>query len=509
MPMRERTPHAAIATLAALALCVHGYHPFAEDGGLYLAGAELLENPALFPHERAFITPHLAYSVFAPLLVGAEHVFHVGLPYVAFAAYLIALWLMAYAGWRLADALGVSRRVAIVAAAFLCALLTVPVAGTSLLLFDPYLTARSFSTPLCLLALAWSVRATADQTRKLWLRVLAPLAIAALFHPLMAAYGAALCLCVAIAAVPAPRTRRIAWSAFVALAFAIAGAVQWLAPAEPPAAQAAVVSRYYWFLSQWQWFELLGLAAPALLLWWIARSRLATEIAQRLASACLALTLLATTIALLFAQEHFAAHAVARLQPLRALLMVYAAMLLLLAVTLQQWVEKRWPAPARGRLRGSLIDAPILCVAAAMFFVQRTTFPLSVHIELPHAQPRNPWVQAFVWARENTPADALFALDAKYVNTDGEDAQSFRALAQRDMLPDYSKDGGETAITPRLAPAWLAASNAQFGLSEETDAERQAKLAPFGATWVVLHANAQTALPCPYTNATVKVCKLR
>ena len=73
-------------------------------------------------------------------------------------------------------------------------------------------------------------------------------------------------------------------------------------------------------------------------------------------------------------------------------------------------------------------------------------------------------MQAFLWIRGNTPKDALFALDADYINAPGEDAQSFRAIAERSALPDYSKDGGEASIAPDLTAAWSIGQAAQRGL---------------------------------------------
>ena len=135
---------------------------------------------------------------------------------------------------------------------------------------------------------------------------------------------------------------------------------------------------------------------------------------------------------------------------------------------------------------------------------------MSSHIELPDRSARsaNPWVQAFLWVGKNTSRDALFALDAKYVNTEGEDAQNFRAIAMRSELPDYSKDGGEASITPPLAEAWQQGAAAQDGLSKLNDDVRDERLRPLGATWMVLHADAVTAHPCPFDNGTVKVCRL-
>ena len=123
-------------------------------------------------------------------------------------------------------------------------------------------------------------------------------------------------------------------------------------------------------------------------------------------------------------------------------------------------------------------------------------------------QPKNAWVQAFEWARGNTSKDAVFALDADYIHAPGEDAQSFRAIAERSVLPDFSKDGGEASIAPDLADAWARGVAAQQGLNTISDAERVARLQPLGVTWMVLDAGARTALDCPYANNSVRVCKL-
>jgi hypothetical protein len=146
-----------------------------------------------------------------------------------------------------------------------------------------------------------------------------------------------------------------------------------------------------------------------------------------------------------------------------------------------------------------------------MLAAQRIAFPHSNHLELPWVAPRNPWEQAFLWIRANTPTDVLFALDADYINAPGEDAQCFRAIAQRSALPDFSKDGGEASIAPDLAAAWTKGHAAQQDLSapEETDAQRVAALGPLGVTWVILEAGAVTSLECPYANAAVRVCRLR
>src|ERR1700744_1537930 len=70
---RPWSPARWSVTFAALALAtilVHGYHPLAEDGGLYAAGVELTLNRSLFPHHSDFVSEHLHYSIFAPAVAG-------------------------------------------------------------------------------------------------------------------------------------------------------------------------------------------------------------------------------------------------------------------------------------------------------------------------------------------------------------------------------------------------------------------------------------------------------
>jgi hypothetical protein len=322
------------------------------------------------------------------------------------------------------------------------------------------------------------------------------------------------------------RHRALAYTLLLSAALALAAALQTLAPPSSPAILAAELSRYYWFLSQWQWFELLGLAGPILILTLLLRryrnrpSPL-DHTAANLCRAAIAAGLIAVTVALLFAHESSRTHLVARLQPLRIFLPIYAVMTLLLGATLTHLTLEacqRSASPLRRRTLAALPAITLLTLAAVMFFVQRQTFPASDHLELPSLAannpnsnanpPRNPWTRAFLWARDNTPTDALFALDAKYVNEDGEDAQTFRAIALRSALPDFSKDGGEAAITPALATLWQPAATAQAHLYTLTDTTRDARILPLGATWMVLHSNVPTQHPCPYDNNTVKVCHL-
>ena len=499
---------AILSALSLATLLVHGYHPLAEDGGLYVAGVEHLLNPALFPHDTAFVTAHLRFSLFAPLVAGVVSSTHLPLPWVLLLVELFSIGLTLFAARLLLRRCLLSDAAQLGGVALLAAWWTLPVAATSLMLFDPYVTARSLSTPLSLLAIAFALDIDTDSTTRRRSALLCALCLllVALVHPLMAAYALALVLVMLTAARTTGRHRIGLWTLLTAIALASATVLHLMAPTESPAVIAAAHSRYYWFLSQWHWYELSGLAGPLAVLALLLRAHL-SRAADALCRACIGLGLLAVLIALLFAHDSTPTHLIARMQPLRAWLLLYAIMTLLLGAALT-----RSALQSQRRSINLLPVATLLCIATMMFVCQRRTFPASPHLELPMLAADNPhlnpWSRAFVWARDNTPVNALFALDANYISIPGEDAQTFRATAQRSALPDFSKDGGEASIMPSLATLWQQGVTAQTSLSTETDAARNARLLPLGVTWIVLRSTAVTAHPCPYDNGTVKVCRL-
>lgn len=511
-----------IALLTPAVLAVHGYHPWAEDGGIYVAGAEYQLQPSLFPHDRAFATASSHYSIFAQTVAMLVRLSHQSLAAILLGLYLLSTAVALFAALRIAQRCFKSHRAAWVAVTLFGAWWTLPVAGTSLLLMDPYVSARSLSTPLSLLAiytalLPWRPGEGWTPATRRPLAAIHPaigcgiaLLVAALFHPLMAGY--ALEFVVFLRMTIESRSTR-AWFGVAALLLLPPALVQLSARPESPAAIAAAFSRFYWFLSQWHWFEWLGLLGPvlifaAVLRWgnfWITAS------CRSACRAALLTALFATSTAVLYARLGFQAYPVARLQPLRAFLLLYAVMIVLCGGALVE-AFAHWASRAKNSSSAALLRwAPAIFVAAmafTMFRVQRATFPSSIHLELPGRSNPNPWVRAFVWARDETPNDALFALDARYVNTEGEDGQTFRAIAHRSAIPDFSKDGGQAAIVTSLAPEWYRSALATRDLSSLSDVQRDVALQPFRVQWVILRAAALTAHPCPYRNDVVKVCRL-
>jgi len=493
--------------LTLLVLLVHGYHPLAEDGGLYVAGILWKLNPTLFPHDTAFVTEHLRFSVFAPFVAALVHITHLPLPWILFLLYLLSTALTLFAARQLLRRIIASEPAQLAGVALLAAWWTLPVAATSLMMLDPYLTARSLSLPLSLLAIALALDDWRRTPRSLFLCAL-NLLLALLFHPLMTAYALAYIILLRLFRQHTVLPRLAILTASV---LGVALLIQLTAPQESPALLAAEITRYYWFLSQWHSYELLGIIAPLLIFVALQRRRRIafSPATTTLCRAAIALGLIATLVALLFARENIATHFVARLQPLRVFVLLYALMAMLLGVALQQLCFTT--RPRAFQLRVMLRSIPfcvIIAFAAIMFEAQRSAFPASTHLELPNRPNPNPWTQAFLWSRDHTPRNALFAIDADYITTPGEDAQTFRATAQRSILPDHSKDGGEAAITPSLANAWFLGATAQTNLSALDEPTRDARLLPLGVNWLVLHTSAPTHHPCPYANSVVKVCSL-
>lgn len=495
-----------VTTLTALAFAVHGYHPFAEDGGLYLAGIKRVLEPGMFPRESGFVLGHLRFSLFAPAVASIVRFSGLTLDSVLLLLYLASIWATLWAGWLIAGHCfqGRSR---IGAVALLATWLTLPVAGTSLMMMDPYVTARSISTPCTLLALAYSLEFLAQwrQRRKCdWgaaAKSGAFLAIAALMHPLMAAYGFGCILALAISVLRQRKMWILATMMLCIAAIAAAAILQVAGQPESDAYRQVAMSRYYWFLSKWQWYEWLGLTGPIAILGFAGLVRQEEEsygMAVPLARMGVAAGIASIVVALLFAQPDAARLLVARLQPLRVFQVIYVVMILYVGAGLSVYLgnkKMRWLAA-------------FAALGTIMFLVQREIFPTSAHIEIPSERQSNAWVRAFEWIRKNTPKDALFALDADYITKPGEDAQCFRAIAERSALPDYSKDGGEAAITPSLTDDWKRGQELQTKLSESSDTQKVTELRQAGVDWVVLARGAVTAFPCNYANEAVKVCRL-
>ncbi len=363
------------------------------------------------------------------------------------------------------------------------ALLTLPVAGTALYIFDQYLNPRN-------LAAFGAVFAIAELLHRRYMLAVLWLAFAAACHPFMA--GFAIMFCVWVELIDRFQPRILGFAA--ALPFGIT-----LDP--PPAAYHEVAARQpSHFVLRWEWYEWLGVIGPVFLFWWFARmaSRRGMKNVELVSRALIPFVLVATVAAtMLSSSVRF--EALARLQPLRCLALTYILLIVIGGGLLGEYVLKAhvW--------RWLVLFVPL---SLGMFWAQRQIFPASAHIEWPWASPRNPWAQAFDWIRSNTPTDALFALNPNHMQLPGEDEIGFRARSQRSMLADLTKDKGASTMFPPLSVQWLEQVDDQKNWKnfQREDFERLRQ--KYGISWIVIEQPGVVGFQCPYENSAVRVCRV-
>jgi len=489
--LRWKIPAAfAPLLLTPVVLIVHGYHPFAGDAGIYVAGVRNLLDPSLYPVNAAFPAAFTRLSLFPWILAAFVRLAHLPLAWILLAAHALSIYLFLFACCQLAARLFSAPSAPWCAVLLAAACFTLPVAGTALFVMDPYVTARSFSTPLSLLALHAAIH-------RAWPRTLVLLLLATAVHPLMGAYAAIFVLLYALLAADRIRLAILMSCALLAVA-ATASFLSRGAPIDPAWHQAInLPQRSFLFLARWHWYEVLGLLLPLLLF------ALALRVLRRpapLHSLCLASLLSGSTsllIAALFVPPAGPC-ALVPLQVLRSFHLIYAAAIVLCGGLLARFLS-------RSPLAGFSLLA---LVFAAMATSQTLAWPACNRVEWPGSSPSNPWQHAFLWIRANTPRNAVFAFNPELVYLPNEDEQGFRAIAQRDHLAD-DKDAGIVAVIPRLADRWSLQRNAQLNVDRMTDAQRIAALTALGATWLLLPPQPQTQFPCPYRNAVVAVCRMK
>lgn len=482
-----------LALLTPVIFFLYGYHPFADDAGIYVAGIQKLADPGLYQPDAAFVLAHTHLSLFAHVLAGIVRITTFPLEAVLLAAHLASIFLFLLACWQLAErffATTAQRWCSVILAG---ACFTLPIAGTALSLMDPYVTARSFSTPLGLFALVAAID-------RRWWRMGALLLLAAVLHPLMTIYAAGLVVLFLLVDLGVPRAALLLSGHALALA-----SILFFCTLHQPVSAAyreAILSRSYIFPSMWQRFEYFGIGVPLILFALAIVRPAASALIRHLCFAACLLGVTGTLIAFLFVHPS-GPFLIARLQPLRCFQILYTLGVLLLGGLVGRLLFE----PVRGVRSRIMAVALLAVILASLYAAQRGAYPNSAHVELPGHTPRNPWKQAFVWIRANTPRNAVFAANPHLVFMGGEDAQGFRATAQRSLLAD-DKDEGVVIVFPQLAEAWAAQRKPQAGIDSMSDQQRLARLRPLGVTWIMLPEESATSLPCPYHNAIVQVCRL-
>src|SRR5215471_8336766 len=174
-----------LLAITAGALLVHGYHPAAEDGEIYIPGIKKLLNPQLYPFGTEFFLNHARLTLFPNVIAASVRLFHLSFDVTVFIWYLLSIFLTLLACWRLSGECFDRPEARWASVLTVAALLTIPVAGTSLYISDQYLTSRSLVT----FALLFAVSSALTGRRTAWFLWSA---FAFGIHPLMAVFGISL-----------------------------------------------------------------------------------------------------------------------------------------------------------------------------------------------------------------------------------------------------------------------------------------------------------------------------
>ena len=469
-----------LGVLTCFAILIAGFHIGIEDDAIYLPGIKKLLNPALFPWDTQFFATQTNVFVILRAVAASARLTYVPLEWVLLAWQITSIFLLLAGCWYVASLCFPRLIERLAAVALVGSLLTMPVAGTALYVADQHLHPRTMESA----AMLFAIGSVLDRRYK---SAIVFAFAALLIHPLMAAFGIAYLIFLAC-----PLER------FFRLEAAMSAALQLPIITRPnPAWKEAALTRTYFFLRQWTWYEWLGIFAPMLLLWWFGK------LGEKIGSP--ALTRLCAKLVLFSAIMSAAGLAVgiperldwlAPIQPMRHLQLVYLLMLLVGGGLLAHYVlrEHVW--------RWLVLFIP-LC--GGMFYAQRELFSTSSHIEIPGSPPSNRWARCFLWIHQNTPREAYFAVDPRYMDKSDEENIGFRGLAERSKLADYSQDAAVAAVAPDLAPVWKRQVESMNGYANFTREDFLRLKSEFGTDWALVEKEVP-GLQCPYFKDRLAVC---
>ncbi len=477
-----------------MGLLAHGYHLGLEDEAVYLPAIKHHLDPALYPHDSIFFMNQMRFTIYPGAMALLVRLSRLGLERVVFLAHILSIFLVLLGCLRLSKRMFASPEARWASVTLVAALLSLPVAGTALLLASQYLHPRTFTTAFVLFAI---VEVLDGKLLKAAIWTLA----GTMMNPLLACPGVFFAGLLAWRRQwPSQSTKKQLKPLFAATAVSVNDLC-------------SEVTQRYFFLSRWTWYESIGFIAPLAILFSVSQTRPSNTlpgfnlvVSQAsilgLCFAALSLALCAPPLDRLIS-----------LQPMRAFHLVYLILFIVIGGLAGEYFLKMKP------LRWVLFFLPIFAV---MFTVQSHQLSASDHIEWPGLKPRNQWVQAFDWVRGNTPKDAFFALDPWCMLKDGEDLHGFRALAERSMLCDMVKDPAVVSVmfaagqittdefmeVPEIAQGWHNQVSAlrgwkDFGLDDFRSLKQR-----FGVGWVILKKPGGDGLACVYENDAVKVCRI-
>jgi hypothetical protein len=478
-----------LAVLSIGAFFLDGYHPGVEDAEIYLPGILKRLDPALFPHNSEFFESHAHMTFFPQIIAGSVRLLHLPVGIVLLGWQLLCISLLLLACWRIARRCFREEYAVWCGVALVAALLRISAAGTGLYIMDEYLTPRSLSAPGALLA-------ASDAIEGKYLRAGVWMAVICAVHPLMAVFAGAYVVLLIVfqrESLPCTVPAKVSVAALAIVALP-------LFPKVTPAYREVLGTRPYFFLTNWAWYEWLGLLGPfAVLAWmaWLGKKKSLGEM-HFICKALIVFEAIFFAMALVISMPGRFEN-LAELQPMRCLHLLYILMFLIGGGLLGKFVlqDRAW--------RWALLFIPLCSVTV---LAQRETFPATPYVEWPWKVANNPWMQAFDWIRTNTPEDAYFAMNPLTMQLPGEDEHGFRAIAQRSLLADHVKDSGAVSMFPALAEEWQEQVNAQREWNKFQLAVFRRLKARYRIEWVVVDQPGVAGLTCPYGNSRLRVCRI-
>jgi len=478
-----------ILAFSLIAVAVMGYHPGIEDDGVYLTAVKGDLNPVLYQHDAQFFRVQLEATLFDKWVAGFIQFTHIPVDVTELLLQFASILLIIVGCWSIARVLFTEERARWAGVALTAAMMTLPVAGTALYLADQHLHPRNVSTAIILFAVSRILE------KKMW-QAVPLLMLSFVLHPIMASLGISFCCFLAISMLDPVHV----WLRSLRDSLASTVPLGWIFESPTPIWHKALQTRTYFFLYRWTWYEWLGALAPLALfciLWRIALKRGKTVLA-RFGLAIFAYGIFQFGVALII-QETPSFIRLTPLQPMRFLHLIYFCMTLVGGCLIGKYFLKA------SAWRWALF---LVVINAGMYASQRALYPGSLHLELPGRRSANPWLQSFAWIRNNTPADAYFAMDPRYLEAPGEDYHSFRALAERSQMADALKDTAVVTQVPDLGPDWDRQVTAQAGWKEFKISDFKRLKADFGVDWVLVSYPQTAGLDCPWHNDTLVVCRI-
>ena len=469
------------------AMAVLGYHPGVEDDATYLATIKHDLNPQLYPHDLPFVAVQLQLTLFDKAVAASVRASHLSLATVCLLWQFSALLVLFWACWHIAARCYREASARWGGVCFVAVMLAMPVAQTDLFLADQHLHPRLLATDGILLA-------TLAILRGRGMLAIPLLLLAALMHPLMAAFGVSFCAFLA-----AEKRWPGWWQRKNAIARAGVLPTSWLWEKPTAAWERATHPRVVLFLYRWPWYAWGAILGPMGLAAWLRRigQKHSEPDLVLIGSTCLVYGVFQLAVAMLLLLPE-APPWFLQFEPMRFLHLVYLFTALLGAGAFARF----W---LRGHVaRWMLVFLPLI---ACMYVDQSREFAGSPHIEWPGEAPSNPWMQAFAWVRTHTQTSDYFALDPDYTEAPLEGVHSFRALAERSMLADKIKDLGIVTHIPLLTARWTRETQATRGWQQFRRADFVRLRSEFGVNWALVQ-HPVAGLDCPWHNGMVWVCRI-